>query len=359
MRSLVLLFASALVVMLFSCNGKGGKGKETASGKSGDKTTQLQSRKADKVSAKYFKEHKSDKFSFFVEADNGEMTKLKVYTKGLKKEYSEEITVEGQVLNSFMLDLNKDGYDEFYITYAITDDSRNIEIIAYASGEYKDISKVYIKDTKGIRNMMTDRVYEEDSMLKRSYIYEDKMYEYYYSFGYGYHGCELTVMGNNDNADRLMYAEESLDKQTAANVRNFIRNSYLKGDLKFVKENDRKFQFYRIDLNGDGDKEIFVRLFTSFFSGTGGETLLLLDKYGEIITRFTVIRPPVFVERSKVNGWALMLVKDRGEYKELKYINGTYPSNPSVLKKAPYDAPSSNAFVMFGEGTNQSKTFTF
>jgi len=74
-----------------------------------------------------------------------------------------------------------------------------------------------------------------------------------------------------------------------------------------------------------------------------------LDKYGEVITKFTVTRAPIFVESTKENGWALLLVRDSGVFKELKFNDGTYPSNPSVLPKAPYDAPSGHAQVMFDD----------
>jgi hypothetical protein len=53
------------------------------------------------------------------------------------------------------------------------------------------------------------------------------------------------------------------------------------------------------------------------------------------------------------------LVKDAGVFKELTFENGSYPSNPSVLPKAPYDAPSGHAQVMFDDSFYKSKTFEF
>lgn len=155
------------------------------------------------------------------------------------------------------------------------------------------------------------------------------------------------------------FVPQSTDEQTANNIRNFLTNVYLKDDLQFLEPNDRKFQFYKIDLNADGNEEIFVRFLTSYFCGTGGCTFLLLDKYGEVITKFSVTRAPVFAEPTKVNGWSLLLVKDAGVFKELKFDEGTYPSNPSVLPKAPYDAPSGHAEVMFHDDLYKSKTFDF
>lgn len=155
------------------------------------------------------------------------------------------------------------------------------------------------------------------------------------------------------------FAPQSTDEQTAANLKNFLINDFLKDDISFLQPNDRKFQFYKIDLNQDGNDEIFVRFMSPYFCGTGGCTFLLLDKYGEIITKFTVTRAPIFVEPSAKNGWSLLLVKDAGVFKELIFDNGSYPSNPSMLSKAPYDAPSGHAQVMFEDDLYPCKTFEF
>jgi len=163
----------------------------------------------------------------------------------------------------------------------------------------------------------------------------------------------------NEPEKLSQFVKQSTDEQTANNIKNFLVNDYLKDDLSFLTENDRKFQFYKIDLNGDGNDEIFVRFMSPYFCGSGGCTFLLLDKYGEIITRFTVTRAPIFVESKKINDWSLLLVKDSGVFKELIFKEGTYPSNPSMLAKAPYDAPSGHAEVLFHDELYPSKTFEF
>lgn len=157
----------------------------------------------------------------------------------------------------------------------------------------------------------------------------------------------------------VSFVPQSTDQQTANNLKNFLVNDYLKNDISFLDKKDRKFQFYKVDLNNDGNEEIFVRFMSSYFCGSGGCTFLLLDKYGEIITKFTVTRAPIFVEKTKVNDWSILLVRDAGVLKELTFDNGSYPSNPSLLPKAPYDAPSGHAQVMFDDDFYKSKTFEF
>lgn len=162
-----------------------------------------------------------------------------------------------------------------------------------------------------------------------------------------------------DSIVKSAYVTPSTDQQTAHNLKNFLTLEYLKEDLEFLQPKDRKFQFYRTDLNDDGNQEIFVRLMGPYFCGSGGCTFLLLDKYGEIITKFTVTRAPIFVEPTKSNGWSLLLVRDSGVFKELSYNDGSYPNNPSLLEKAPYDAPSGHAQVMFDDDNFPCQTFEF
>ena len=96
------------------------------------------------------------------------------------------------------------------------------------------------------------------------------------------------------------FSVQSVDDLMSKNIANFLTQSYLKNDLQFLSENDRKFQMYKIDLNGDGKDEYFVRFMGSYFCGSGGCTFLLLDRYSEIITKFTVVRPPIYVSAEKI-----------------------------------------------------------
>jgi len=170
-------------------------------------------------------------------------------------------------------------------------------------------------------------------------------------------GASLEETDQNQQ-NQEAFVPQSTDEQTANNLKSFLRN-YVGPDYESLQEMDKRFQFYQKDLNDDGNMEIFVRLMGPYFCGSGGCTFLLLDKYGEVITKFTVTRAPIFIEPSKVNGWSLLLVKDSGVFKELVFENGSYPSNPSVLPKAPYDAPSGHAEIMFDENFAKSKTFEY
>ncbi len=154
-------------------------------------------------------------------------------------------------------------------------------------------------------------------------------------------------------------AEPEGKDNTAEKIKTFLTDNYLKNDMKTLQDIDRKFQYHEVDLNHDGKNEIFVRFMSPYFCGTGGCTFLLMDPNMNIITQFSVTKAPIFVEQTDKNGWSILLVKDSGVFKELIYENDSYPNNPSVLEKAPYDAPSGHALILFDENYSNEETITF
>jgi hypothetical protein len=156
------------------------------------------------------------------------------------------------------------------------------------------------------------------------------------------------------------YSTQSVNDSLAAEIKKYITTEFIKDDeLKLMTEDQRKFQFYQIDMNNDGELEVFVNFITSYFCGTGGCTILLLDNHLKPITKFTVTRTPLFAEQTMKNGWRILLTTSRGELKELVYENGSYPPNPSMVGKAPYDAPSGHAEIMFDMNYSNPKSYSF
>lgn len=143
----------------------------------------------------------------------------------------------------------------------------------------------------------------------------------------------------------------------AEKIAHYISNDYLTpADLKVIGMNQRKFRYEQIDLNGDGKKEIFVSFFTPYFCGTGGCAMILLDNSLKPVARFTVTRPPVFVDSATQNGWKILYLKDGNQWKELMYENGKYPSNPSILPDTS-KRPSDKAAILFQD--NQTTDYKF
>jgi len=146
---------------------------------------------------------------------------------------------------------------------------------------------------------------------------------------------------------------------TEIKLKDFMINDYLKEDIKFLTEADHQFQYENIDLNGDNIPETFIRFSSPYYCGSGGCTFLLLDNKQKIITKFTVMEAPIFVEKTIKNGWAILLVNDHGILKELVFNGKKYPSNPSVLPKATYNITSTTAKKLFEKPFADSKICTF
>lgn len=157
----------------------------------------------------------------------------------------------------------------------------------------------------------------------------------------------------------IEYAEGTTDAAIANKIKQYLTNDYLKNDVEYMAKEDRKFQFQTIDLNNDGQQELFINFITNYFCGTGGCTLLLLDHNWKIITHFTVTSTPIMVEPNKEKKWPVLMVKDNGVWKDLIYKNGKYPSNPSFLSKSKFDAPSGHARILFSDEFSLAKTFNF
>lgn len=154
------------------------------------------------------------------------------------------------------------------------------------------------------------------------------------------------------------FAQQSVDDELAEKVKNYLITEFLTdGDLRAIKEDQRKFQLYKIDLNNDGNDEVFVNFMNSYFCGTGGCTVLLLDSDLELITRLSPTRT-LYVEKILENGWSVLFTETEGNWKKLIYKNGTYPSNPTMVETT-NELPSDQAQIMFDEESSKLKTYTF
>lgn len=145
--------------------------------------------------------------------------------------------------------------------------------------------------------------------------------------------------GLNDPADpdptdsfpTAAYKPDSYGKEVVEMVANKLRERYKDDIAKGVIDSaSRKFRIYQYDLNGDGNKEIFVGLSGPYFCGSGGCSMMLLTNKGDAITYFSVTNYPVAVGNTKTNNWNDLILMSSGKYHLMKFNGKTYPSNPSV-----------------------------
>ena len=150
----------------------------------------------------------------------------------------------------------------------------------------------------------------------------------------------------------------TINDSLAKEVGLFLKNDFLKSDYDILLDDDKKFQLAEIDLNNDGNNEVFINFFSRYFCGTGGCTLLLLDSKLTLITKFTVTQTPLFIQKEVENGWNTILVRFQDKFVKLVYDGSSYPSNPSVVTPVDY-APSGHDLVLFDDNYSPSKIYSF
>jgi len=136
---------------------------------------------------------------------------------------------------------------------------------------------------------------------------------------------------SNDQVAASSYGIDTYRKEAVDMVRQALRDKF-KSDLDnhVIDSRSRTFTLFEYDLNDDGKKEIFVGLTGSYFCGTGGCNVWLLNAEGKQITEFTVTTTPIVVSKSRTNNWNDLFINSRGVWHIVKFKGDQYPSNPSV-----------------------------
>jgi hypothetical protein len=113
------------------------------------------------------------------------------------------------------------------------------------------------------------------------------------------------------------------------------------------------------DLNDDGIPEAILYLTGNQWCGSGGCTLLILqraEKSWRVISQITICRPPIRVLTEVSNGWHDISVWVQGGgiqpgYEaKLTFDGKTYPKNPTVSPARPLTGKSSGLVIIDRKG---------
>lgn len=166
------------------------------------------------------------------------------------------------------------------------------------------------------------------------------------------------VQNNTSNKNQNNINTSNEDAELVTQLKHYLNSEFLtEGDRRAITDDQRKFQFQKIDLNDDGKDEIFVKFGTTYFCGTGGCTVLLLSHDLKLITKFSPTGT-LYVETTTKNGWRTLATQSENDWKQLIYQDGTYPSNPTVVASETI-APDNDANILFDPEQTNSQTFTF
>lgn len=132
---------------------------------------------------------------------------------------------------------------------------------------------------------------------------------------------------------KYIYSETEKDmKLEKALVKAFELEQY---------EDNVRYYYNKVDLNEDGNPEIFTYLVGSPVCGTGGcSGAIFKQENGEykLLSTFSLVNNPVIVSNIKTNGYRDIIMHVFGGgiesfFARVKYDGTTYPSNPSIQPK--------------------------
>ena len=113
------------------------------------------------------------------------------------------------------------------------------------------------------------------------------------------------------------------------------------------------YLYNRVQLGPKGE-QVMVLLISSQFVGSGGATMLILDRgpdHYKLVTRFTLTNSPILVCETYTKGWRDLVWRVRGggiqpHYARLRFDGTTYPSNPSSAPSVEEDSTLSGTAIL-------------
>ncbi len=155
-------------------------------------------------------------------------------------------------------------------------------------------------------------------MMQSNFINHDVYANGFYSYHYYF-----------DNGNNTFI--KCMDSEYNRNVR---MENLIKKELDIPPSIMRKTDFYYnyIDLNNDGDNEIFVLVVGPYTSGSGGSTAFILEEKRHRLSikqKFTLVNVPIVISESMTNGYRDIIVRNfgggvKGRYIVLAYQDGAY-----------------------------------
>jgi hypothetical protein len=142
-------------------------------------------------------------------------------------------------------------------------------------------------------------------------------------------GCCALLLGAcaSSPSTRMTTASAPTEADAARAIRDVLRGDW----------NARYFGA-RVDLNGDGREEFVALVAAPMICGTGGCPVFVLtpqDAGYRVVSRLSVVQPPVRVSSRSSNGWRNLIVGIGGGglpagNAELRFDGTGYPLNPTV-----------------------------
>lgn len=121
------------------------------------------------------------------------------------------------------------------------------------------------------------------------------------------------------------------EKEKNADLENLIKDTFQIPEEYLA---DTKYYYNNIDLNGDGNDEIFAVAIGMYTSGTGGDSAIIVSQEKgklEVIQTLSLVHEPIIISENMTNGYKDIIVPNYGggadpeePYKVLQNTDGKY-----------------------------------
>ena len=114
--------------------------------------------------------------------------------------------------------------------------------------------------------------------------------------------------------------------------------AFLKTNYNDASATSRHFIYNAVDLNDDGKDEYLVELIGGDWCGSGGCTVLILDKNFKLNNRMTVVNDPIYLgapsSKEATKGYSNIYIQNKdGSVAKMAWNGKKYPTNPTVAPK--------------------------
>lgn len=207
--------------------------------------------------------------------------------------------------------------------------------------------------TDGSRCTMQGRLQGHTFLGEKSMLAEGEIYTQQLNMKLGSDGIELgykkpsgkpvTLPELNESAyNKLVkaYEKNALLNGLNTNDRSRLKMLNATNGFGFTDQDLAKINFIELEINLDGSyqtREFLLYPYAPVFCGSGGCTLFIVNEKGEILSKTTVVKLPVYTTVSTAINpqnakayWKDLYVWSNGAFRKLVFKNGNYSSNASV-----------------------------
>ena len=168
-------------------------------------------------------------------------------------------------------------------------------------------------------------------------------------------GCGHTIQNDKKEPQQTQKVIDPTNEQLKTAMLDFLKST--------GAPVSSTYNFVRFDLNGDKRREAIIMIKSpyGYWCGTHGCVMLVMrahDNGFTLVNSIQPVREPIYISRTKTNGWNNLVVRISGRWSEtkntlLRFDGKKYPKDPSILGEYPLNPANHPDFirVLYDHGT--------